>query len=117
MGLKEQFIFRMPILEFFIKHRTYYGGASVMQIFQSSIQFGGDNTGEYSLKRNYNLIAGYVYEINDEFMVEPSLLLKIPTSAKPQLDLNARVYYKAELLGRNFLPDRKCHGNFSGCAV
>ncbi len=39
-------------------------------------------------------MAGYVYEINDEFTVEPSMLLKIPTSAKPQLDVNARVYYK-----------------------
>jgi type IX secretion system PorP/SprF family membrane protein len=78
----------------FYKTSNIYGGASVMQIFQSSIQFGGDNTGEYRLKRNYNLIAGYVYEINDDFTVEPSMLLKIPTSAKPQLDVNARVYYK-----------------------
>jgi type IX secretion system PorP/SprF family membrane protein len=86
----------IPDANFGVYYKTakYYGGVSVMQIFQSSIQFGGDNTGEYRLKRNYNLIAGYVYEINDEFTVEPSMLLKIQTSAKPQLDINARVYYK-----------------------
>jgi type IX secretion system PorP/SprF family membrane protein len=78
----------------FYKTTTFFGGASVMQIFQSSIQFGSDYTGEYRLKRSYNLLAGYSYEINDDFMVEPSLLLKIPTSAKPQIDVNARVYYK-----------------------
>jgi type IX secretion system PorP/SprF family membrane protein len=71
-----------------------YGGISVMQLFQSSIQF-GDNTGsEYRLKRNYNLMAGYYYNINDVFAIEPSLLLKIPTSSKAQLDINAKVYYK-----------------------
>jgi type IX secretion system PorP/SprF family membrane protein len=73
---------------------NYYGGVSVMQIFQSSIQFGSNNTGDYSLKRNYNLLGGYIYRINDMFTLEPSFLLKIPTTTKAQLDLNARVYYK-----------------------
>ncbi len=78
----------------FYRTGNYYAGASVMQIFQSSIQFSSDNTAKYRLKRNYNLIAGYIYEINDEFTIEPSMLLKIPTSAKPQLDLNTTVYYR-----------------------
>jgi type IX secretion system PorP/SprF family membrane protein len=78
----------------YYKTASFYGGASIMQIFQSSIQFGNNNTGEYRLKRNYNVMAGYVYKINDQFTLEPSFLLKIPTSAKPQLDVNARVYYK-----------------------
>jgi type IX secretion system PorP/SprF family membrane protein len=78
----------------YYKAARYYGGVSVMQIFQSSIQFGNNNTGEYRLKRNYNLMAGYIYPINDQFTLEPSFLLKIPTTSKPQLDLNGRVYYK-----------------------
>ena len=73
-----------------------YGGISVMQIFQSSIQFGDNNGSEYRLKRNYNLMAGYQYRINETFTVEPSFLLKIPTSTRAQLDLNARVYYKED---------------------
>jgi type IX secretion system PorP/SprF family membrane protein len=73
---------------------TVYGGISVMQIFQSSIQFGDNNGSEYRLKRNYNLMAGYYYNINDVFAIEPSFLVKIPTSSKAQLDINARVYYK-----------------------
>jgi len=73
-----------------------YGGVSVMQIFQSSIQFGDNNGSEYRLKRNYNLMGGYQYRINETFTVEPSFLLKIPTSTKAQLDLNARVYYKED---------------------
>lgn len=73
---------------------TIFGGASVMQLFQSSIQFGDDNGSDYSLKRNYNLMAGYYYDINTTFALEPSFLVKIPTASKAQLDINAKLYYK-----------------------
>jgi len=73
---------------------TVYGGVSVMQLFQSSIQFGDNDGSEYRLKRNYNLLAGYYYGINTVFAVEPSFLVKIPTSSKAQLDINAKVFYK-----------------------
>ena len=73
----------------------YYGGFSIKQIFQSSIQFGDKNSNsEYRFKRHYNLLAGYIYNINDNFTVEPSFLFKIPTSSKPQFELNSKVYYK-----------------------
>jgi type IX secretion system PorP/SprF family membrane protein len=78
----------------FYNSATFYGGASVMQVFQSSIQFGDDNGSDYRLKRNYNLLAGYMLELNSSVAIEPSLLLKIPTSTKAQLDINAKVYYK-----------------------
>jgi len=71
-----------------------YGGFSVMQIFQSSVHFGDDNGSDYRLKRNYNLMAGYYYSISSDFAIEPSLLMKIPTSSRPQLDINAKVLYK-----------------------
>jgi type IX secretion system PorP/SprF family membrane protein len=73
---------------------TIYGGVSVMQLFQSSIQFGDNNGSDYTLKRNYNLLAGYYYAINDKVAIEPSFLVKIPTSSKAQLDINAKVFYK-----------------------
>ena len=71
-----------------------FGGVSVMQIFQSSIQFGEHDGSDYRLKRNYNLMAGYFYNLNSNFAIEPSLLLKVPAQAKAQLDINARLYYK-----------------------
>ena len=73
---------------------TIFGGVSVMQIFQSTIHFGDDNGSDYKLRRNYNLLAGYYYSINRNFAIEPSALVKIPTTSKPQLDLNAKVLYK-----------------------
>jgi type IX secretion system PorP/SprF family membrane protein len=71
-----------------------YGGVSAMQIFQSSIHFGDNNGSNYRLKRNYNLMGGYIYPVNEVITLEPSFLLKIPTASKAQLDLNCRIYYK-----------------------
>lgn len=78
---------------------SLFGGVSIMQIFQSSIQFGENTGSEYRLKRNYNLMAGYYYELNSDFAIEPSLLLKVPAPSKPQLDINARLYYKQNYWG------------------
>jgi type IX secretion system PorP/SprF family membrane protein len=78
----------------FYTSANLYGGVSVMQIFQSSIHFGDDNGSEYRWKRSYNLLGGYYYNISNSVAIEPSFLLKAPTSLKPQLDLSARLYYK-----------------------
>jgi type IX secretion system PorP/SprF family membrane protein len=78
---------------------TIYGGVSVMQLFESSIHFGDDNGSTYRIKRNYNLLAGYYYSINRDFAIEPSVLLKMPTGSRPQLDINAKVYYKNNYWG------------------
>lgn len=72
---------------------SLYGGISIMQIFQSSIHFGDDHS-DYRLKRNYNVLAGYYIPLTSDFALEPSVLVKIPTSSRAQLDLNARLYYK-----------------------
>ncbi|HEX2396323.1 MAG TPA: type IX secretion system membrane protein PorP/SprF [Bacteroidales bacterium] len=73
---------------------SVYGGVSVMQIFQSSIHFGDDNDSDYRLKRNYNLLGGYYYNLSRNVAIEPSFLLKIPTASRPQLDINTKLYYK-----------------------
>jgi type IX secretion system PorP/SprF family membrane protein len=78
----------------FYTSANIYGGFSVMQIFQSSIHFGDDNGSDYRLKRNYNLLAGYYYDIDKTFAIEPSLLVKIPTGSNPQLDINVKALYK-----------------------
>lgn len=85
----------IPDANFGVYYKTgnAYGGVSVMQIFQSAIQFGNNDGGEYRLKRSYNLIGGYIWPISDQIILEPSFLIKVPTTAKPQLDLNARLYY------------------------
>jgi type IX secretion system PorP/SprF family membrane protein len=88
----------IPDANFGILYSTarLYGGISIMQLFQSSIQFGNNEGSEYRLRRNYNVLAGYVYPLSPSVSIEPSMLLKVPTSSKPQLDINAKVYYKED---------------------
>jgi type IX secretion system PorP/SprF family membrane protein len=73
-----------------------YGGFSMMQLLQSSVHFGDDNGSSYRLKRSYNLMAGYFQKISNDFVLEPSMLLKVPTSARPQFDFNTKLYYKGD---------------------
>jgi type IX secretion system PorP/SprF family membrane protein len=88
----------IPDANFGVYYRTgnAFGGISVLQIFQSSIQFGNNEGSDYRLKRSYNLIGGYAWPINEKFILEPSMLLKVPTATKAQLDLNARLYFKED---------------------
>jgi type IX secretion system PorP/SprF family membrane protein len=78
----------------FYAAKDYYGGISIKQIFQSSIQFGDKGSSEYRYKRHYNFMGGYIYNLNDNFTLEPSFLLKIPTASKAQFELNTKVYYR-----------------------
>ncbi len=56
----------------------FYGGLSVKNLLQSSINFGNGNFDEYNKPRTYYLLAGYNHEVNTEFDVEGSLLLQAP---------------------------------------
>lgn len=78
----------------FYAAKDYYGGFSIKQIFQSSLQFGEKGSSEYRYKRHYNFMGGYIYNLNDNFTLEPSFLLKIPTSSKAQFELDTKVYYR-----------------------
>ena len=44
-------------------------------------------------------MAGYYYEISSDIAIEPSFLVRIPTASRPQLDINAKVYYKSNYWG------------------
>jgi len=71
-----------------------HGGVSVMQLLQSAVQFGDNNGSEYKMKRHYNIMAGFLHSFNDNFSVEPSVLVKIPAGLKPQIDINGRIFFR-----------------------
>jgi type IX secretion system PorP/SprF family membrane protein len=76
--------------------RDYYAGISTINVLQSSVQFGKNRTGDYHLNRQYNLMGGYKYELNDDLLVEPSFLLKVPQTMRAQLDVQMKVYIKQD---------------------
>jgi type IX secretion system PorP/SprF family membrane protein len=72
------------------------------------------------LRTHYNLYGGYVFQLNDELKIKPSLMIKNVTGAPIQMDINANVYWKDYGLGISyrtnsalvFLAEAKVSKNF-----
>ena len=78
----------------------FYLGASVPQIYQDHLQFTGTITALSSvLATHYYISAGYKYDINDNYRLEPSLLFTYVNPVPPQLDLGLRLTYKGGFWG------------------
>ncbi|HIE15977.1 MAG TPA: type IX secretion system membrane protein PorP/SprF [Bacteroidales bacterium] len=75
--------------------KKYNVGLAVTQLVQYKIKL-GDTQIESSNQtiRHYYLTGGYKFDINQDFMVEPSLLFKATERTPMQLDINAKVFYK-----------------------
>jgi len=71
---------------------SLFGGVTMTDLFGSNLKLGKDIFADYRTLRQFNLMAGYRFEISDDFAVEPSLLLQ-GTKTNFSLDLNARAYY------------------------
>lgn len=75
----------------------FYLGFAIPQIYQSQIKL---YKGAYKNSRivsQYNLNGAYMFDVNDDFKVEPSFLLKYEYPAPIKLDLGARVIYKEQI--------------------
>jgi type IX secretion system PorP/SprF family membrane protein len=72
----------------------YYAGLSAYQLFNRKVDMMNDNILENRQVRHYFLTAGYNYDINSNFSVEPSILAKFIEAGIGQLDINAKVTYK-----------------------
>lgn len=73
----------------------YFAGISAINVLQSAVQFGDSKKGNYKINRQYNIMGGYRYELNDNFVAEPSILLKIPQGSRAQLDIQAKMNIKS----------------------
>jgi len=73
----------------------YSVGLSVAQLFSSNVKFKDlEQLGINKLKRHMMLHGSYLFDINDDFSVEPMLMLKFVVPAPIQADINARVIYR-----------------------
>jgi type IX secretion system PorP/SprF family membrane protein len=76
----------------------WYVGASVPQILQDKIQFFNTNTSSLSkLSTHFYATAGYKFNLNEDFKLEPSTCIKYVTPAPLQFDIGLRVIYKDKL--------------------
>jgi len=79
-----------------ITGKNYYGGYSITQLLQSSLQFTNDAGGKHRIKRTHYLMGGYSYEINEDYVLEPAMLLKFPEALKAQMDLDLKLTIKKD---------------------
>lgn len=73
--------------------KTYYVGLAIPQLIQRNIKLKSDIL-EQKRVRHYFLHGGYTYQINREFRVEPSMLIKLIEIGIFQADINAMVTYQ-----------------------
>ncbi len=77
----------------------YYIGIS-MPLLTSN--FMNQKTGKYSIRfdpaaTNYNLVAGYLFKLSEDFELLPSILFKTNPANVSQLDLHCSVIYKKKV--------------------
>jgi len=77
----------------------FYCGLSVSQLFQSALRLGERSYAEYRTLRNYNLMAGYDYSVNDLITIQPSFLLKTNEKMMVQADINTKVIFGDQYWG------------------
>lgn len=87
----------------YIYHEDYFAGISANQIIGLPIKIGGQEIQMTRLARHYNILGGYKFELNPDFELEPSALIKSTFKAPSQLDLNVRaIYQKYYWLGLSY---------------
>ncbi len=78
---------------------NYYAGLSVYQLFNRKVDMMTDKILENRQVRHYFLTGGYVFDINSNFSIEPSILAKLVEAKLAQIDINAKVTYKQTFWG------------------
>lgn len=74
-------------------NQSMYVGFSAFNLTQASIMFGNYRSTDFRLKRQYNLIGGFKYDLDETYTLEPSVYLKVSEQWKPQSDFMLKLIY------------------------
>jgi type IX secretion system PorP/SprF family membrane protein len=78
----------------FLYNPRYYAGFSVPKLFQNNLsdyEFDANKVNE--LKRHYFITGGYLFDINDDFQFQPSMIERVVEGASLSTDITARFSY------------------------
>ncbi len=79
--------------------KDYYAGFSASNLFQSFLTFGGRNSSDYRIERQYLLLGGYVFELDKEWSFVPGAQIKFNEHGVGQVDINVMAYYFDQFWG------------------
>ncbi|HEX2935776.1 MAG TPA: type IX secretion system membrane protein PorP/SprF [Bacteroidales bacterium] len=74
-------------------NQSMYIGFSAFNLTRASIMFGNYRSTDFRMERQYNLIGGFKYDLNEVYTLEPSVYLKVSEQWKPQADLMLKLIY------------------------
>ena len=77
----------------------YYAGLSVSNLFQSFLTFGGRNSKQYRIERQYLLMGGYILDIDRKWTVVPASQIKFNEHFAAQIDINVVAYWYDQFWG------------------
>lgn len=78
----------------YLYSENYFVGISGAQLIQYKIKLHEELAGNNQMIRHYYLTGGYNFKINDEFDVQPSVLVKGTEKSPIQGDINVKAIYK-----------------------
>ncbi len=81
----------------FYTFQPFYIGLSARNLFQATVKFGSDNSfTDYQQVRRYYLTTGYKYDMDNDFEIEPSILLNTTEAFHLQADITLKGYYRRD---------------------
>jgi len=88
---------------YFHKRNKYYFGLAIPQLYTAPIALYENAITNSKLASQINLNGAYKFDINDDFKIEPSFLMKYEAPAPMKLDVGVRAIYKEQVwLGATF---------------
>lgn len=78
----------------YLYHEDFYVGLTFPQLLQNQLDLFESNNAISRLEDHYFLTAGYHYDINETWSVEPSVFVKYTQPVPVKIDASARVFYK-----------------------
>jgi type IX secretion system PorP/SprF family membrane protein len=75
------------------RSKDYFAGFSVSNLLQTSVLIGTNELADFKTYRHYWLMGGYKFELNNEYDLEPGILLRTSENWNPMGDLSLKLYY------------------------
>jgi type IX secretion system PorP/SprF family membrane protein len=86
-------------LGLYLYHDDFYVGFSTAHLITTKLKLYEPGIGINKLKTHFFLTGGYIWEINQDFKLEPSAMLKGSWPNAVQFDINARVIWQDMVWG------------------
>ena len=79
----------------YLYNKKFFCGLSVPQFIQARLDFSDDGTQTLSnLTSHFYLNTGYTFQVNSDFSLEPSMMMRYVSPVIPQFDVAAKGIYK-----------------------